>query len=464
MNEEAKFHIELFNSLKNLVAGLGTSKDKKHHSEFSGRVLKPHELDNMYRFDWVSKKAINSHVDEMTRNWRAIAAPSLKADRIKELEKAERSLKVKKAFNRAQKQADLHGGSLIYLGVENTGPPESPLNIDTVKPGSLKFLNVIEKGSVKPTDIEKDDPTAPNYQKPTFYENGKRQRIHFTRVLPFYGEPLSYKDYARNGYWYESRLTAGWNTVLNSQSFADIVVSLAYEAKVDVVNVEGLMKQLAKANGEKEVKERFALADTLKSINNMLLLDEKEKHSRVQTNFSGMEALIKQYFALVSACFDTPVNVFLGVSAPGLNSTGETDRANYYDMLGAKQEDKLDDNLNYFDEIFQRSEFGRLIDGWESTWNPLGAMSSKDKAGIELSRAQRDSNYTGTLPPSVIVKQLKEDGTYSGITDQLIEDLEELEGLEKEGEEEPPTEDPPPTEEEEEEEGEEEEGDNRGAQ
>jgi hypothetical protein len=51
-----------------------------------------------------------------------------------------------------------------------------------------------------------------------------------------------------------------------------------------------------------------------------------------------------------------------------------------------------------------------------------------------LSNAQRDSLYTGIVPRSVIVKELKENGTYQFIDEDLITDLEEMEGLDAEGE------------------------------
>ena len=54
-------------------------------------------------------------------------------------------------------------------------------------------------------------------------------------------------------------------------------------------------------------------------------------------------------------------------------------------------------------------------------------MTPKEQADLELVRAQRDEKYMdmGVVDPVIIAKELKQDKTYTNITDKIIEELEE---------------------------------------
>ena len=56
--------------LENVVAGLGTDRDKRSYSTWADpRVLTRVELESMYRGSWLAKKIVNAVADDMTREW-----------------------------------------------------------------------------------------------------------------------------------------------------------------------------------------------------------------------------------------------------------------------------------------------------------------------------------------------------------------------------------------------------------
>lgn len=424
--------IETVNTLRNLVANLGTRKDKRSYSYFTNRVFTYQELEDMYTNDWLSGKIIDIPANDAVRNWRRITTPSLDPEELEKYLQAEKDFDVKVKFNDALRWSYLFGGSLIFLGVENSGNLEEPLVLDGIKEGDLEHIHVMDRWMVSASEINSTDPTKSNYQFPEYYMLPGGHRVHHTRVIRFDGFRPPFRVRQRNNYWGSPMLQRVYDAVLNSQSFAQIVNSLVYEAKLDVVSVPGLMQKLSTPDGEKQLVNRFMLADMLKSINNMLLLDAEENHDRKQTSFGGLDSLIDKYLTIVSAASDIPATRLLGQSPGGLNSTGESDLENYYNMIGSKQETELDPALNYFDQVFTRSTLGYYPDDWSFEFNSLWQLSDKTKSEIQKSNADRDKVYieTGVIVPSIAAKQLKEDKVYTSIDDEYVEALEAVEGFE----------------------------------
>ena len=114
--------------LENVVAGLGTDRDKAYYSRYGlPRVLDRQELENMYRSSWLAKRIINTIADDMTREWRSVVFDSKNEDQQFAIEKAEKKLKVRAKFNDALRWSRLYGGATIIIGIKNQ-PLSMPLD------------------------------------------------------------------------------------------------------------------------------------------------------------------------------------------------------------------------------------------------------------------------------------------------------------------------------------------------
>lgn len=424
--------LEAANTLRNLVANIGTTKDKRMYSFFQAREFDYKQLEDMYTNDWLSGKIIDIPANDAVRNWRKITTPNMDPKEIEQYEKAERDWKIKAKFNEALKWSYLYGGSLLFLGIEGSGNLEEPLVLEGIKKGNLKYIHVLDRWMVSASSINTSDPTKPNYQFPELYQLPGGRMVHHTRVIRFDGLLAPFRVRQRNNYWGSPILQRVYDAILNSQSFAEIVNTLVYEAKLDIISIPNLMQMLSTPNGEQQLIDRFHLADLLKSVNNTLLLDKEETHDRKQTTFSGLDALMNEYLGIVSAASDIPQTRLLGASPGGLNATGDSDLENYYDMISAKQENELLPALNYFDQVFARSILGYYPDDWDFDFKSLWQMSDKEKAEIQKMNAEKDQIYlqNGVISTSVVAKQLRDNDVYNAIDDEYITALESIEGLE----------------------------------
>lgn len=416
--------------MQNFVANLGTSKDKRSHSRFYRIDIDREELNGLYTTNWIAGKTVDIPVEDMLRNWRTIKTPSLTPAQIDEYTKEEERLQVREIFGRAGKWARLYGGAVVLLGIDGAGPLDTPLNMDNVKKDSLKYIHVIDRYDIDPQQINTTDPTKSNYRMPEFYRvTGSPQLIHHSRLIRFDGLDIPWRVRLQNQYWGLSILQRLYDTITNAQTVSDSIASMCYEASIDVVKVPNLFQYLASPGGTEKVIDRFALADVVKSTNNMLVIDSTEDYVKSTTQFGALPDIMTRFLNAVAAAADIPATRMLGQSAQGLNATGEHDMFNYFNMVQSKQETDLAPHLRYLDEIMTRSVYGYTPDDWKFEFDSLWQSPPSSLATIEVQRAQRDEIYmrNEVVTAPIVAEQLREDGTYNALDDDFLEVLEELE-------------------------------------
>jgi phage-related protein (TIGR01555 family) len=419
-------------SFVNLVAGLGTSKDKRTSGYFQTREMSIDQLEAMYSDDWLSGKVVDIPVDDSTRKWRKMSAPSVE-DKMKLVRDFEKYLQVKQKVNEAQKWADLYNGAIIVMIMNDDVDISEPLEPEKVKPGELSKLVVFDSTEISPMDVNTYDITAENFRLPNYYSISGGDLIHYSRVLRFEGYKLPWRLKAKNNYWGQSRLQRYYDALRNARSVIDSVASLMYEAKNDILSVPQLYQELSSPNGLSKILTRFQLGDMLKSNNNMTILDDKEKFQRIHTTFAGIADLMQKFLLAASAASDIPATRLLGQSAIGMNSTGESEERNYYDRVSSDQETKYSPVLEQLDAVMVRSAIGEFPEDYTSEFNPLRQNTETEQSDIDVKNSQRDGAYLdrGVITEAQVAQELKDNGTYSSIDDEYIDILKELEEVDE---------------------------------
>lgn len=366
--------MRFLDSLVNLVAGLGvTGKDKAAADGFALTPLTEPQIDAMVDGDWVARKIVSLPVADIFRVWREWAAD---APAVTAFEEAEKRHKVRKKLSKAMRLARRYGGAVVIIGAD-TADPTKPLNLNAVKAGGLKYLTVLPRRAVTPGPPDLD-PESPFHGEPAHYtlntEVGRQIVIHPSRVIRFVGAERDDALAALDGWGYSS-LQAPYEAVHHAALAPAAAASMLHEAKTDIINVSGLSSLLSSDEGTRQLQKRFTLANTMKSINNTLLLDENEKHNRVATSFTGVPDLLARFLAVAAAAADIPAARFLAQSASGLNASGDADVRNYYDHLASVRAETLDPALEMLDAVLWRDATGKpapkgAVYEWEPLWQP----------------------------------------------------------------------------------------------
>ncbi len=425
---------QAMDGLQNVAAGLGTSRDKRYFSTYAKVTpLTLQQLDTMYRSSWLAGRIVDTVAGDMTRQGVSLSWDGYDKDEggVAAIEDAQEDFDLPGKEHEALKWGRLYGGGAIFIGMAGEDPMK-PLNLNTIKKGSLQFLHVLDRNTVFPSG-ELDPALGPHVGQPLFYMIGDAMngapRVHWSRIVIFRGRVLPRLAWQQNGYWDDSELQ---NVVESTQDYDATragIASMVWEANVDILAIAGLAKKLAESGGETAITNRLLAALTMKSFNRTLVIDkDQEEWHQKTTQFGGVKDVIDRFMIDVCGAADIPMTRLFGQSAAGLTSTGEHDLRNYYDHVAAKEKSHLRPQRKRLYGVLVRSTLGRMPENFKVKANPLWQVSDKERGEIQKLRADRDKTYVdmGAVTEGLVARQLKDDGTYSRMEDEDVELAEEL--------------------------------------
>lgn len=427
--------VELKDGYRNLTAQLGTDRDKASGGTHVLTLLTQAQLTTSYRSSWLCKKIVNIPAEDAVSKWRLWSAEK---EQISAIEAVEKQFAIRKKVKDALTLARLVGGAALYFGVGDTSS-EEPINLETVGKDGLKFVALLSKNMMGVGPIEMD-PESEYFGKPSHYTltvggTGELVKIHPSRLVIFHGEePLDFNTIPNDG-WGDSSLQAVYESCIQSDATTANVASLIFETKLDIIGIPDLMKNLSDARYEAKVRSRFALAGQLKSINGMLLLDANETFEQKTQTFAGLPDVMDRFAQAVCGAADIPMTRLFGRSPAGMNSTGEGDLKNYYDMIRVKQELEITPALANLDEVIIRSALGSRPEEIHFTWIALDQPSEKER--VEMGKISADTIKTLSdaklWPPETLAEAAANTMIESGAMPGLEAAVEEY-GLERDEE------------------------------
>ena len=372
--------VNLSDSLQNLVAGLGTERDKAAHSNYALVPLTDIELIAAFKSSWVARKGVCTPAVDSCRKWRAWQAG---ASQISAIEAEEARLGLKAKIMEARIKARLFGGAAVLIG---TGDKDVSIALDPkrVAKGGIRYLTVMTRRQLVATERE-NDPTIDGYGQPKAYRlPGSSVDIHPSRLVKFIGAHSPDDDLlsGANFGWGDSVLSAAMPAVKHYDETVANVVSLVYEAKVDVINIPNLMANMGHPGYEAELLKRLRLAAMAKGINGTLILDGTEVYSSKSTSFSGLTDIIAKVEQGAAGAFDIPITRMFAQTVTGLSASGDENTRNYYDNIQSQQDLELRPAMAILDECLIRSALGSRPRQVYYAWSPLWQPTASEQATI----------------------------------------------------------------------------------
>lgn len=423
----------IFDGLQNLVANLGTSKDKSSGSFYTHRDLSRQELIDAYRGNWLPRKIVNIPARDSVKQWRDWSA---EREEITKIEAIEKELQLKRKILKARTLARLTGGAAIMIGTGDNNL-EQPLDPENIGIDGLKYLTVMTREELNPEEIDRD-PASEFYKQPGMYtlttaSGDTGTRVHPSRLVRFFSsEPLDELIDGVTG-WGDSCLQSVYSSLLQTDSTMAAVASMVFESKLDVVRVPGLMANIVNKGYEDKVVKRFGLAGRLKSINGMLLLDKEEEFDQKSLTFAGLPDVIDRFMTCVAGASDIPATRLWGRAPDGMDATGDSDTRNYYDAIRAEQELVMGPAMSVLDEVIIRSALGSRPEEIYYTWRPLWQPTAKEVAEVGQISAQTVKTLadSGVFPTKTLAEAAANTMIESGAMPGLDASVEEN-GLESE--------------------------------
>jgi uncharacterized protein len=269
---------------------------------------------------------------------------------------------------------------------------EKPFNPDGITPNSYKGIAQIDPYWIAPElDTEANaDPSAVHFYEPTWWViNGKK--VHRTHLIIMRGDEVA--DILKPTYFYGGISVPQkiYERVYAAERTANEAPELALTKRSIVLHTD-LTQVLAKQH---DFEKRLAYWTYLKNNYGTKVVGTKETVEQFDTSLNDLDAVIMTQYQIVAAAANVPATKLLGTSPKGFNTTGEFEESNYHEELESIQAHNLTPLLDRHHMLLIRSEivpkFGIKPFDVKVEWNPLDAMTAKEKAEVNKLNAEAGS-------------------------------------------------------------------------
>jgi len=384
--------------LANVMSARGTSVDRRTGNVWFFNQLTPDQVEAAYRTNPWARKIIDIPAKDMTREGRAWQAEK---DVIEKLEAEEKRLKLWAKLLRVLILARLYGGAALIPSIGDDRL-EEPLDVDSVKKGGLRFINVFNRYQLV-HGPEITDPESEWCGQPEWFQitsrNGMMTKLHPSRVIAFVGQKQPEGTQfiqSDSWFWGDSILQSVNETIQNATTASDGFAALIDVAATDIYKMPDLMDNVGTQEYEDRVMARFALAARGRSTHRATILDKDEDWAQHQVTWAGIPDVLMTFMELMAGASDIPVTRLLGQSPKGLQSTGKGEQQDYHAKVMADQGEILEPGLERIDELLIRSALGTRPSDIYSEFNSLEQPDEAKDSEIEKRAADTIKVYSDT--------------------------------------------------------------------
>lgn len=427
-------------SFQNFAARVGLGSGNQHDQSgygFNFLSRQRLKLEAMYRSSWVVGQVVDVVADDMTR--KGVKLNGLSTPKDSEMIDQEMDrFQVWDKLNKNIKWSRLYGGSLAVMMIDGQNV-STPLNPNTIGKGQFKGLMVLDRWMVQPTLENLVTEMGPDYGKPKYYDvitdsvGLCNQRIHYSRVIRMDGVELPYWQSITENLWGQSVIERLEDRLTIFDSATLGAGQLVYKAHLRTYKVKKLREIIA-AGGKfydalvKQIQE----IRMWQSNEGMTLMDADDAFETHQYSFTGLDNLLLQFGQQISGATGIPLVRLFGQSPAGLNATGESDLANYYDNINQQQEGRLRTPLQVLYAVLHMSVLGKpLPDSFSFKFASLWQLDDEKKANVAkgVTDAVLAAEEAGLIKRSTALKELRQSsevtGVFSHITDEEIKEADD---------------------------------------
>lgn len=447
--------IRIRNAIKNdgwmnLFTGLGTRADKtKSTRAVPTGFLADAEKEIIYADDGLGARIVDLLPEDMMKQgWHYVFENEKEGfdNYSKIYNHIFKEIRANYKIAQALKWARLYGGALILLGVYDGESLDQPLNLNKIK--NFENLKIIPRNNVMYGTMEfQMNPELPHYGQVEYYPvtfyTGRQyqmQRVHYSRVIEIKGIEIPSSEASlipmEFRYWGLSVFQRIQDRLKELGSSFSSLANLLNELTIGKYKYKDLAQIMSSDEGGELVQKRLQAMDLMKSVFHSVLLDTDESFERDTLSFGGVSDVMYQFMMMTSAATGYPMTKLFGISPGGLNSTGEADMYQYYDMVKAKQETEL---LPIIERLVKIISEWQKIPEPEIVFNPLEQMTEKEQAELEEKKANTEKTkmdtYQGYIDMGIMSPEVVEELEFG---DTLKEIAKKVGSSSKESEELPP--------------------------
>lgn len=227
-------------------------------------------------------------------------------------------------------------------------------------------------------------------------------------------------------YWGTSEIEHVIDDLKKRDNVSWNIALLTFMANIRVLKMDGMENILSFASD----KAQTELYNTVQGMNMLLnnnalqLLGKDDDYQQHQYAFSGLGDVYDRFMMDISGACGIPVTKLFGRSPAGLNSTGESDMQNYYDLIESNQEAQLRPVLEKILPIICVSALGEIPNDLDFVFNPVRRSNDNEKQdlGSQQTAAVTAAFTAGLISQKTALQELQQSSKRTGMWTNITDD------------------------------------------
>ena len=390
-------------------------------------------LNSLYRNNWLVRNVVRTIPQDALKNGHRYES-DIDQEKIDKLKKMEVSIKLRPQLKRGLNWGRLYGGAIgLMMLVGQEKILHEPLDLDDIMPGDFKGIQIADRWSgVFPLDSLIHDIGSAENGLPEFYEFRNADdtvvaKVHHTRVVRFTGHDLPAWESQAEQHWGASIVEDIYEELTKRDNTSANIASLIFLANLRIYKMAGYdaLAGGSTAAAKNDLYQLMSAINRTMNSNSLTVIGEDDEFQTFAANFSGLNEIYESFMMDMAGACQIPVTKLFGRSPAGMNSTGESDMRNYYDVIEGYQEDHLRPVLEKLLPVLCMSTLGEVPDDIEVVFNPIYTPSEKETADLVKGRIEAlnlimDSGTISDRTYLMECKALQPYGFMANLTDAEI--------------------------------------------
>lgn len=399
---------------------------------------------SLYRSSWIVRKIIDSVSTDMFKAFPVLDS-DLQSEQVRLFNKVIGSTRTIPRLRSACKWGRLFGGAGAIIVLDGHNDLKQPLELDDVDIGSYKGLIPLDRwsGILAGPEINNDISDPDGFGLPTYYNcvmDAGNVKIHHSRILRFAGRELPQWEVQTELYWGMSEVEVIFDELRKRDYSSWNIISLLSRAQILSISEPQLAAMMSGANATQKTYYDFVqrMQSISEQMNNqgLLILGKDGKLEQKSYSFGGMSQIYHEFMKDLAAATGIPYEILFGREGGG-GESGEGGNAYtalqlYDNFIDEKRISEANPVIDKLLPILCMSTFGEVPDDLAYHWNPIRAISDKERS--DLGKSLVESILMGYNADLLTKKEARKElslqsgtnGLFSSVTEESIAETPDI--------------------------------------
>jgi uncharacterized protein len=220
-----------------------------------------------------------------------------------------------------------------------------------------------------------------------------RQKIHYTRMLPFHGNRLDPYLFRTNLHFHDTYIRSIQGAAQGYHTAMDNITTLISRIPMPISKIKNLTNMMMNPQQVSKLAQMMSAREQYRSTNNNTLLDTEEDYSLYSPALAGLAELIQKAMERLCVESEIPHDLLFGEGSQGTTS-GRTEKSNFDRFIESEQVSQIQPKIEFFMKLFEQVHRLKVPSDFEIEFEHTERQTELEKSQTLLNTASATAALT----------------------------------------------------------------------